>query len=90
MADFDRIAVRKEAQALGFRQQSPISAIREKCRECMGNSSRAIEECTSVSCALWPFRFGVNVWTDERQLSDEQRDAMAERLALARSAKGSA
>lgn len=84
---FDRAATRQDATALGFRRQSPIDAIRSKCRECMDNSYTAIEECTSIGCPIWPFRFGVNPWVDERAMTDEQREAASARLAAARANK---
>ena len=43
------------------RINSPITAIRSHCVECMG-AVRSVESCTSVSCSLHPFRMGVNVF----------------------------
>lgn len=49
--------------------RSPIKAIRSKCIECMGGEYKAISECSSVYCALWPYRFGTNPF---RQVSEKQ------------------
>lgn len=51
-----------------------LRAVRLKCSECMGaepltlalgGAATAIEECSSVNCALWPFRMGSNPWRAE-------------------------
>ena len=49
--------------------RSPIKAIRKKCVECMGGDSKAIDECSSVTCTLWPFRYGKNPF---REVSEAQ------------------
>ena len=35
-----------------------IRTIRKNCLECMGNSSQAVEECTTETCPLHEFRTG--------------------------------
>ncbi len=35
-----------------------IRTIRKNCLECMGNSSFAVEECTTKDCKLYEFRLG--------------------------------
>jgi len=35
-----------------------MTAIREKCLECMGWSFAEVKNCPSKDCALFPFRFG--------------------------------
>ena len=42
--------------------ESPIKAIRAKCLDCSGNSEGEVRKCVSVTCALWPFRMGTNVF----------------------------
>ena len=66
--------------------RSPIKAIREKCLECCCWQPGEVKLCTSVNCALYPFRFGKNPYV-KRTMSDEQKVAAAERLKLARERK---
>lgn len=63
---------------------SPQKAIRQFCLDCCGGSSSEVKSCTAAKCALYPFRFGKNPFRANRELSDEQRAAMAERLKRAR------
>ena len=37
---------------------TPIAAIREKCRDCIGYENKEIAECGIQSCSLWEYRFG--------------------------------
>ena len=63
---------------------SPLKAIRLFCLDCCGGSSNDVKICSAAKCALYPFRFGKNPFRAKRELSDEQRAAMAERLKKAR------
>ena len=45
-----------------------------------------MRDCTSKICPLKPFRFGKNPYM-HRELTEEQREAVAERLAKARERK---
>jgi len=64
---------------------SPLKAIRANCLEC-NNTALEVKLCPCTSCPLWPFRFGKNPY-NKRKLTDEQREAAAARLKLARSKK---
>ena len=65
-----------------FRERMPLArAIRLKCGACMGGDpdrmplgevARAVDECASTVCPLWPFRFGRDPW---REVTDAQREA---------------
>lgn len=65
-----------------FRARIPLAgAIRLKCGACMGGDAnrmpvgdvaRAVDECASTACPLWPFRFGRDPW---REVSEAQREA---------------
>ena len=66
---------------------SPLKAIREKCLDCSGNNQAEIKRCEIEGCALHPFRMGKNPYRLTRQITDEQRKSMVERLALARKVK---
>ena len=65
--------------------KSPAKAIREFCIECMGgrgsgqNYTRLIEECVSINCPLYDFRFGKNPHHTQN-LTDVQRKERAERF----------
>jgi len=37
---------------------TPMKAIRHYCKECCGFNARAVKECTSTYCPLYPYRFG--------------------------------
>jgi hypothetical protein len=76
--------VSSEILALYHREQNPLKALRARCLDCCcGNASEA-RKCVSVECPSWPFRMGVNPFRQKRELTAEQRLAMAARLAKAR------
>lgn len=66
---------------------SPIKAIRAKCLDC-NTTSNEVKLCPVKQCALWPFRFGKNPYRKGREYTEEERRAVAERLAAWRKAKG--
>ena len=66
--------------------KSPIKAIKAKCLDCSADNITEVKECPVETCSLFPFRFGKNPFT-KREISPEQREAMAERLRQARLAK---
>ena len=59
--------------------ESPIKAIRMKCLDCCLDSVNEVKLCTIENCPLHPFRFGKNPFR-KRTLSEEQKQAIAERL----------
>ena len=66
-------------------QPSPIlDVIREKCLDCSGYQPSEIARCTAIACSLWPYRMASNPFRAPRELSPEQREAGAARLAAAR------
>ena len=58
---------------------SPLKAIRCFCIECMGGQVREVKNCTAPNCPLYAFRMGKNPYRS-RELTDEERQAIAERL----------
>jgi len=60
---------------------NPIKAIRLKCLDCTNNQRTEVDECTVKLCPLYAFRFGKNPFRAKRVLTDEQREAAAQRLA---------
>jgi hypothetical protein len=71
-ADIEPFMRRSRAYIARFAERvPPLRAIRIKCGACMGSDgermprgevARAIDECGSVDCPLWPFRFGTDPW----------------------------
>ena len=67
---------------------NPVKAILEFCLDCCGGSRSEVKDCTSLKCALYPFRFGKNPYRAKREITEEQREAARVRLAEARQKKG--
>lgn len=65
---------------------SVLKAIRAKCLDCVCYQPSLIAACALKECALHPYRMGKNPFRQKRVLTDEQRAALAERLAKARAA----
>ena len=65
---------------------TPLSAIKAFCVDCMGDQPRLVKECATKSCPLWPYRTGHNT-NSKRAMTEEQRQMAAERLKKAREAK---
>ena len=59
---------------------SPVRAIRAKCLDCSNGSSNEVKLCPVERCPLFPFRFGQNPNRGKRELTDDQREALAERM----------
>lgn len=68
---------------------NPVKAIRAYCLSCVGGSSNEVDKCPIPECALYSFRYGKNPFRTKRELTDEQKAAMAERLKKARDVKSS-
>jgi hypothetical protein len=58
--------------------------IRAKCIDCSGGSESEARKCTAIGCALWPYRMASNPFRVPREVTQEQREAGAARLAAAR------
>lgn len=67
---------------------NPVKAIRLKCIDCSGGHIREVERCPVKDCALYPFRHGKNPFRSKRELTEEQKEIMATRLAKAREKRG--
>jgi hypothetical protein len=37
---------------------TPVKAIRAKCLDCMGGSSKEVKLCNILECSLFPYRLG--------------------------------
>lgn len=62
---------------------SPLKAIRAKCLDCCCDQTTEVKLCPASTCPLHPFRFGKNPF-HKRELTDEQREALCQRLELGR------
>lgn len=62
---------------------SPLKAIRAKCLDCCCDQTTEVKLCSASTCPLHPFRFGKNPFR-KRELTDEQREALCQRLELGR------
>lgn len=49
------------ASLIGY-EPSLMKAVRKKCIDCSGGEEVEARKCTAVSCDLWPFRMGKNVF----------------------------
>ena len=78
--------VPSEILSLYHSEKNPLKALRARCLDCCCGQASEVRKCTSVSCPSWPFRMGINPFRQKRELTAEQRQAMAARLAKARAA----
>lgn len=62
-------------------ETNPVKAIRAYCLECVCGSSEEVKRCHIEKCPLFPFRQGKNPFRTKREYTEEQRQAMASRLA---------
>ena len=67
---------------------NPLRAIREKCLDCSCQQPIEVKECTVATCALYPFRLGVNPYRAKRVMSPEQIAKAKVNLMAARAAQG--
>src|SRR5215467_2325985 len=61
-----------------------LRVIRAKCLDCSAGVESEIRKCTAIGCALWPYRMATNPFRAPREMTQEQREAGAARLAAAR------
>lgn len=66
---------------------SPAKAIRAKCLDCCCGQANEVKLCPAIHCPLYPFRFGKNPFHAKREMTQEQKEAAAERLRIAREKK---
>ena len=70
----------KGEEAMNQKILTPLKSIRAKCLECSNGSFAEVRLCPIVDCNLYAFRLGRNPNIKKRELSPEQRKALAERL----------
>jgi hypothetical protein len=65
-----------------------LRVIRAKCLDCVGGEQESeIRKCIAVACPNWPYRMGENPFRAAREMTEEQRAVLGERLARSRAAK---
>jgi len=62
---------------------SPLKTIRKHCLECNGTANE-VKLCTVTRCLLYPYRFGTDPRRKKREYTEEQKDALRERMKNAR------
>ena len=74
-----------------MKEITPMKAIRQKCLDCSCGSNEEVKNCLAKKCPLYQFRFGYKLDENgnrrKRDLTDEQRQEMAERLKKVRDNK---
>lgn len=68
---------------------NPVKAIRAHCLECSSGSPTEVKTCPVSKCPLYPFRFGKNPYRQRREMTEEERQVLADRLREARKNIGS-
>ena len=64
----------------GEKITSVLKAVKKHCLECSGYQRDEVKLCTVTKCNLWPFRLGKNPYRKKKELTDEQRAAMRDRM----------
>lgn len=63
---------------------SPLKAIRAKCLDCCCEQTSEVKLCPVSACPLHPFRLGRNPFRVKRELTDEQKEMLLQRLEIGR------
>lgn len=74
-----------DLEACGMQRASRGDAIRAKCLDCCAGSPAEVRRCGDIACALWPFRMATDPW--RAPMSEERRDAAADRFRAVRAAQ---
>ena len=62
--------------------KSPLKAIRAKCLDCCFDQPSEVKLCPVSGCPLYPFRFGKNPFRAKRELTDDQKEMLRQRLEI--------
>lgn len=63
---------------------TPLRAIRTKCIDCSAGSMKEVRECVMLDCPLYPYRLGKSPNRKPRILTNEEREALRQRMAKMR------
>lgn len=64
--------------------KNPVKAIRAFCMECSGDSTAEVKRCPREVCPLYPFRLGKNPYRQRREMTEEEKLVLVDRLREAR------
>jgi hypothetical protein len=78
-----------EFQNAGIAPTPILDVIRARCLDCCVEQVEEVRKCVAIACPNWPYRMGTNPFRAARELSGEQRRALAARLQAARAARAS-
>ena len=68
---------------------NPVKAIRAYCLECSCDQTSEVKACPVYRCPLYPYRFGKNPYRQRREMTEEEKQVLADRLKEARKNIGS-
>jgi hypothetical protein len=77
---------RHQVRQFRITRTSRGEAIRAFCLSCVGTALE-VRLCECAACPLYPFRLGTDPFRDVREMSDEQRQELVERMVRARQAR---
>lgn len=63
---------------------NPVKAIRAFCMECSNGQTSEVKACPVYKCPLYAFRFGKNPYRQRREMTEEEKRVLADRLKEAR------
>ena len=63
---------------------NPVKAIRAFCMECSCGQTSEVKSCPMYKCPLYPFRMGKNPYRQRREMTEEEKQVLADRLKEAR------
>ena len=63
---------------------NPVKAIRAFCMECSCGQTSEVKSCPVVCCPLYSFRMGKNPYRQRREMTEEEKQVLADRLKEAR------
>ena len=64
--------------------KNPVKAIRAYCLECSCGQTSEVKACPVYNCPLYPFRMGKNPYRQRREMSEGEKQVLADRLKEAR------
>lgn len=68
---------------------NPVKAIREFCLECSGDSYAEVRDCPRMACPLYAFRLGKNPYRQRKEMTEDEKRVLADRLREARKSHSS-
>ena len=68
---------------------NPVKAIRAFCMECSNGQTSEVKACPVYKCPLYAFRLGKNPYRQRREMTEEEKRVLADRLKEARKSIGS-